>query len=100
MIELEPHEQGCVLPIRAHAGARRSGLGAVHGGMLKVAVTQVAEKGKANKAILELLAAALGLNRSQLELSSGRTSPRKRVLVRGLGVEEVRRRLGNRATPG
>ena len=52
MIALEPHPEGIILLIRAQPGARRNGLGGEQGGQLKVDVTQVAEKGKANRAIM------------------------------------------------
>jgi uncharacterized protein YggU (UPF0235/DUF167 family) len=61
--------------------------------MLKVSVTQVAEKGKANKAIVEVLAKGLGLKRSQIELVAGELQPQKRFLVRGITREELGRKL-------
>ena len=82
MIELEAHPDGTILPVRAHAGARRNGIGKVQAGALQVSVTQAPEKGKANKAIIAVLADALGLKKSQIELVAGETSPQKRFLVR------------------
>ena len=41
---------------RAHAGAKRSEIRDVQAGALRVSVTQAPEKGKANKAIVALLA--------------------------------------------
>jgi uncharacterized protein YggU (UPF0235/DUF167 family) len=61
--------------------------------MLKVSVTQVAEKGKANKAIVEVLAKGLGLKRSHIELVAGVLQPQKRFLVRGITREELGRKL-------
>ena len=80
---LQPHPEGVVLLVRAQPGAKRAGICGQHGGMLKVAVTQAAEKGKANAAILEVLAKELGLRRSQLQLLSGETSRAKRILAQG-----------------
>jgi uncharacterized protein (TIGR00251 family) len=95
LIELEAHPDGVILPVRAHAGARRNEVRGEQNGRLKVSVTQVAEKGKANKAILKLLGAALGVRRSQLELLSGETSPEKRFLIRGSNEQEIRPLLDN-----
>ena len=58
-----------------------------------MSVTQVAEKGKANKALLEVLAKALKLRRSQLELISGETSQHKRFLIRDVAIEDLRQRI-------
>ena len=57
--------------------------------MLKVCVTQVAERGKANKAIIEVLAKELQLRRSQIELVAGELQSVKRFLVRQTTVDEL-----------
>jgi uncharacterized protein (TIGR00251 family) len=93
MISLEAHPEGVVLPVRAQAGARSNALRGAQDGALKVSVTQVAERGKANKAIVEVLAGTLRVRKSQLELLSGETSLQKRFLVRGITVAELRQRL-------
>jgi uncharacterized protein (TIGR00251 family) len=93
VIELEARRDGLLLPVRAHAGARRSELRGVQDGALKVAVTQVPEKGKANKAIIELLADALSLKKSQIELISGETSSQKKFLIRGVDRETLAERI-------
>jgi uncharacterized protein (TIGR00251 family) len=84
MVELQDHAEGVVLPVRAQPGARQNAVRGERAGALCVAVTQVAEKGKANAAVIEVLAAALGLRKSQLELLSGETNPQKKFLVRGV----------------
>ena len=89
MIKLEPHDEGVVLPVRAHASARVNGLRGQQDGALKVSVTQAPEKGKANKAIIEVLAKSLGLKRSQIELITGTTSSQKRFLIRGVTAESL-----------
>ena len=91
--KLEQHAEGVVLPVRAHAGARRSELRGGQDGVLRVSVTQAPEKGKANKAIVELLAHELGLKKSQIELIAGETSPQKRFLIRDVSLDELARRL-------
>jgi uncharacterized protein len=92
-VECEPTDGGVLLAVQAQPGARRSGIVGVHAGRLKVAVTQVAEKGKANAAVIEALADGLGVKRSQVRLASGPTNPQKRFLVMGVTVEEMRERI-------
>ena len=89
-----------ILPVRAQPGARRNEARGEQNGRLKVSVTQVAEKGKANKAILKLLSAVLGVRRSQLELLSGETSPEKRFLIRQAREHEIRAALDRLASGG
>lgn len=93
MIAIEPHAEGSILPVRAQPGARRNGLTGEHNGRLTVAVTQVAEKGKANRAIIDVLARELSLAKSQLELLSGETASQKRVLIRGIAPDQLRQRI-------
>jgi hypothetical protein len=93
MLSLTAHSQGVVLPVKAQPGAKRSGLCGVQNGVLKVAVTQIAEKGKANQALVEILADSLGLRKSQLRLLAGETARNKRFLVIGIDREELTRRI-------
>jgi len=92
-LRLEPHAEGVVLLVKAHPSAKQNALRGVHDGHLRVAVTAPPEKGKANQAILELLAEKLDLKRGQVELLGGETSNKKRVLVRGVAAEDVVRVL-------
>jgi uncharacterized protein (TIGR00251 family) len=93
LIELQTHDEGIVLPVRAQPGARRDELRGEQNQALKVAVTQAAEKGKANRAIVELLSKSLGLRKSQIELLGGATSPDKRFLIRQVTEEQLREKL-------
>lgn len=93
MIELSEHPAGVIVPVRAQPGASRAGIRGAHAGALKVSVTQAAEKGKANEALAETLAKALGLSRSQVELLRGATQREKRFLVRGVTCEELAARI-------
>lgn len=96
-MELSPREGGTRLELRVKPGARRSAIVGVHGGALKVAVPAAPEKGKANRAVLDLLGEALGLPPSALVLLSGAASRNKAVLV-PLPPAEVAARLGARVT--
>lgn len=93
MIALEVRPDGIVLPVKAQPGARRSGLAGVHAGALKVQVTQAPERGKATDAVLEIVAEALQLKRSQVTLLAGATSPQKRLLIVGISHDELANRL-------
>ena len=92
-VQLEETSAGIVLPVKAQPGARRNGVVGEHAGSLKVAVTQAPEKGKANEAIVEVLAERLQLKRNQLRLISGPASSQKKFLVAGILIEELRGRI-------
>jgi uncharacterized protein (TIGR00251 family) len=64
------------------------------GDVLRLRVAAPAQRGKANEAVLRLLAAALGVERRRLRIVRGQTSRQKVVLVDGLDEAEIRARLG------
>ena len=89
MIQIVEHAVGCILPVRAQPGARKAGILGEYAGALKVAVTAPPEDGRANKALIELLAGALNLKRSQVRLLSGETSRDKRFVIQGIAKREL-----------
>ncbi len=93
MVEVEQHEDGVILPVRAMPGAKKSEIRGQQDGSLKVAVTQVAEKGKANKALIAQLSKSLGLRKSQISLVAGVTSPNKRFLIHGIQSKQLQARI-------
>jgi len=90
------HTGGSVIAVKVVPGASRDRIAGPLGERLKVQVRQPPEKGAANQALCRLLARALGVRPADVEVVRGPTRPRKDVLVRGLGPDEVARRLGVR----
>ncbi len=82
-----------LLPVRAAPGASRDAIAGVHGEALKVSVTAAPEKGKANRAIIKVLAKELDLKRSSISLHAGETSRDKRFRIEGVGKVELQERL-------
>lgn len=93
MIAVADHAEGCILPVRAQPGARRSGVVGEQAGALKVAVQAPPQEGRANEALVDVLRERLGLKRSQIELLSGATSREKRFLIRGVPRATLEARL-------
>ena len=93
MIEIEITAEGLLLPVKAQPGARKNGVTGVHDGRLKIAVTQAAEKGKANAALQKVLANVLGIKKSQVALASGPTSAQKMFRITGIDADELRSRI-------
>jgi hypothetical protein len=95
VIAIVDHAEGCVLPVRAQPGARKTAILGEQAGALKVAVTAPPEDGRANQALVKTLRDVLELKRSQIELVSGMTSRDKRFLVRGLKAREMLAKLAS-----
>jgi uncharacterized protein len=62
-------------------------------GTLRIRVTRPPADGEANRAIIRLVARALDVAPSRLDLVAGSRSRRKRIRVSGLGEGELRQRL-------
>ncbi|MBL8829119.1 MAG: DUF167 domain-containing protein [Planctomycetaceae bacterium] len=99
-VRLEVHAAGVVLPVRAQPGSKKNGLRGAQDGMLKVTVTQIAEKGKATQAVVEVICDQLSLRKSQLTLLSGETSQQKRFLVQGVTLDELASRVEQALSAG
>ena len=80
---------GLVFGLRVSAGAGRNRVKGLYGDRLKVSVTAPPERGKANDAICELLADWLDINARNVAITSGETSPDKRVTVYGVSEQEL-----------
>ncbi len=83
-------EGGVIIDILVVPRASRSRLGPVHGDRIKVSVTAPPVDGKANQAVIEILAKTLGVRRSHIEIISGHTSRRKTIKVSGIDSAALR----------
>jgi len=81
------------LALKVVPGASRDAVAGWLGDTLKVRVTAPPERGKANAAVVRLLASALGASRDDVRIVSGATSPQKVVEIAGLTREVIRARL-------
>ena len=79
--------------VRLAPGSKRDRLLGIHGDALRIAVSAPPERGKANEALVELIAKELDLHRSAVSLQSGHTSRDKRVRIQGISRDELLRRL-------
>ncbi|MCA9062168.1 MAG: YggU family protein, partial [Planctomycetaceae bacterium] len=77
-------DKGWVIHLHVQPKARRDQIVGVHDGRLKVAVSAPPDKGKANDAVLALVADTLQVPGSQVSLLRGATNRRKDILVSGL----------------
>ena len=78
---------GLFMNVHAQPGARCPQLRGMHGDTIKIAVKEAAQDGRANAAIVRFIAKELNMSAAEVELSSGMTSRRKRVFLRGDAVE-------------
>jgi uncharacterized protein (TIGR00251 family) len=84
------------LQVRVVPGAKSSAVGGRHGEGWKLRVTAPPERGRANRAVVELLSQCLGVAPRDVSIVSGVSGRDKIVELRGISPEEAERRLGGR----
>ncbi len=79
--------------LRVSPGAARAAVVGRHGDGWKLRVAAAPERGKANEAVLALLAETLSVPRASVTLVSGGSSRDKIVELAGITPDEIERRL-------
>src|SRR5436190_18465647 len=87
------------LRLRVSPGAGRAKIVGRHGDAWKVRVTPPPEHGRANEAVLRLLATALAVPREAVSLVSGHSGRDKIVELTGVGPAQIERRLASASAP-
>jgi uncharacterized protein (TIGR00251 family) len=85
------------LRLRVSPGASRAGVVGRHGEGWKIRVAAAPEGGRANEAVLRLLADTLSVPREAVTLVSGHSGRDKIVELAGLGPGQIDRRLTSAA---
>ena len=83
-----------LLVVRVTPRAARDEIAGWQGDELRVRLRAPPVDGRANEALLRLLASRLSVPTSSIELVSGATARVKRLRVEGLSEEDLRQRLG------
>ena len=87
------HAHGSVLSIVVVPRAGKSSIAQLSDGTIQVRVAAPPVDGAANAALLRFLADIFDVPRSRLEIISGVSSRRKRIVFAGLAPDEVETRL-------
>jgi uncharacterized protein (TIGR00251 family) len=83
------NEETVILSVHVVPRAARNEIVSVEGETLKIRVTAPPVKGKANQALVELLAENLGVRKNQIEIVSGHKARRKMVKVESVDENAV-----------
>ncbi len=92
-LDLQQSDLGVRVPVKVVPGASRSRVLGILDGALKVAVAAPPEKGKANKALIKILAETFDLPKNRVSIEQGQSSHHKIVLLHGADADHVRNRL-------
>lgn len=90
---LRQAKDGVTLAVRAQPGARKSTIIGVYGegvsAQLKIAVNAHPVEGRANEALIALLAELFSLPKSAIALASGTSTRSKVFLLRGISLAQA-----------
>ena len=95
-LDLQQSDLGVLVPVKVVPGASRSRVVGILDGALKVAVAAPPEKGKANKALIKILADTFDLPKNRVSIEQGQSAQHKIVLLHGANADHVRDRLAPR----
>jgi uncharacterized protein (TIGR00251 family) len=90
---IQKTDEGVVFMVKVVPGSSRTALCGLLDNMIKVKVSVPAEKGKANKCLVEFLAKQLGVKKNAVRIISGKTNPVKHIQVTGISSEELLKKL-------
>lgn len=76
------HPEGLLIDVRVQPKSSQNAIVGVHGEALKIKLNAPPVDGKANKALIQLVAKTLHCPKSAVEIISGQASRNKRLLVR------------------
>jgi uncharacterized protein (TIGR00251 family) len=90
---LQSQPNGVLLSLKLQPRASKNAIGEALGNELKVKVTAAPVDSAANEALVHFLAEVLDCSRGAVQLIRGQTSRHKQVLIQGMTVEEVEKKL-------
>lgn len=95
-----PHKEGLLLYLKVTPKAAHRRIGSIAAGekdrlLIKVYVTEVAEKGKANEAVIDLLSASWKITKSRIQIIDGLLDRHKTILIKG-NFEEIKKLIACR----
>ena len=92
-MDIKEVDGGVVFGVKVVPNSSRSSIVGLIDDMVKVKVAEPAEKGKANKGVVRLLAKSLGVKKNAVEIVAGFSSSVKHVCILGVSVKDILSRL-------
>lgn len=92
-LAIKQKDDGVSFSVKVVPGSSKNAITGLLGSALKVNISAVAEKGKANQGLIKLLAGVLGRPSSAILIISGTTRPQKEVFVAQMTAVELENKL-------
>jgi len=92
-LTIQKIDVGVIFTAKIVPGSSRTAVAGLFDEMLKIKVSAIPQKGKANKCLLEFLAKQLDVKKKAVSIISGQTNPIKRIQVLGISAETLLKKL-------
>jgi uncharacterized protein (TIGR00251 family) len=92
-LQIQEIDGGVVFGVKVVPGSSRTAVVGVLDGMVKIKVMAAAEKGKANKQLIDFLAKVLGVKTKAVSIMAGHTNPVKNIKISGISSEELQKKF-------
>jgi uncharacterized protein len=89
MIKTVKKGDDIIFTVHVKAGCRRERIVGEIDSALKIEVSAPPVEGKANDAVIKLIAKSLGIPKTAVKIESGKRSKKKRLRTTGITVEEI-----------
>ena len=90
---IKSSKEGLILSVKVVPNASKNAIVGIENDELKVRLNAAPEKGEANEELIAYLAKTWKLPKSSLSIHSGKTSRHKKILIRGLELEQLTQML-------
>ena len=91
MVEIIETDTGFSILLKVKPNSKKNSIIGAHGNRLKISVTAPPEDGKANKAIMKMIAKELSIKPAQLEIVAGRASRDKKLHIIGVTLQSLKK---------
>ena len=92
-LKISQDNEDIIFTAKIIPASSKTSLAGILGGMLKIKIAAPAEKGKANKAVIDFLSEKIGVKKNNIAIISGQSSPVKQIRISGISANELLSKL-------
>ncbi len=89
MIKTREMDGGIVIPVKVQPNSSKEGVMGVHAGQLKVAVNAPPDRGRANKAVIKVLAKWMAIKSANIYLIHGEKTKDKEIFLKNITKKDI-----------
>jgi uncharacterized protein (TIGR00251 family) len=86
-LKIQQKDGAVIFSVKVVPRSSKTAIAGILNGMLKIKLAAAPEKGKANQALVEILADTLSVKKNAVKITSGLTSPIKTIEITGVSEE-------------